>query len=59
MRDPSGATGKAEIAVHMSLLRGNADSTHVLYWYHGSASRLMLNAMDTTLAKHFDVNTAA
>lgn len=57
MRDPNGATGAAEIAVHLSVLRGNSDSTHVLYWYHGSASRLMLNAMDTTLAKHFDVKT--
>jgi hypothetical protein len=55
MRDPNGATGDAEIAVHMSILRGNADSTHVLYWYHGYSQRLMLNATDTTLASHFDV----
>ena len=55
MRDPADSTGAGEIAIHMAALRGNADSTHVLFWFHGYGARLMLNATDSTSARHVNV----
>ena len=54
MRNP-GTTDPLEIAVHMAVLRGRGDSTHVLYFTHGYSARLMLNAIDGANAVHFNV----
>ncbi len=59
MRDPqaTGVDTVAEGAIHMAVMRGRADSTHVLYWTHGHTARLMLNAVDSTNARHVNVPT--
>ena len=55
MRDSITHTDPGEIAVHLMLLRGSADSTHALYWTHGYSSRLMLNATAGSSAPHVNV----
>ncbi len=57
MRDSTETSTPGVVAVHMAALRGNADSTHVLYWYHGFDAHLMLNATDSTHARHVNVRT--
>jgi hypothetical protein len=54
MRNP-GTSELPEIAVHMAVLRGQSDATHVLYFNHGYSARLMLNAMDGVTALHVNV----
>ena len=54
MRDMT-QSDEGEVAVHLILLRGRADSSHVLYWNHGYSSRLMLNATDGANARHVNV----
>lgn len=55
MRDSIAHTDSGEVAVHMLLLRGRADSSHVLYWTHGYSARLMLNATAGSSARHVNV----
>lgn len=58
MRNP-GTSDLPEIAVHMAVLRGQGDATHLLYFNHGYSARLMLNAMDGVNALHSNVPSGA
>ena len=54
-KDPAEPADSAEVAIHLAVLRGRSDSTQVFYFTHGDQTRLMLDALAGSTAKHVDI----
>lgn len=52
-KDPS-EPAASEVAIHLAVLRGRSDSTHVLYFTHGNQTRLMLDAVAGAAVSRWD-----
>lgn len=54
-KDPAQPAGSTEVAIHLAVLRGRSDSTHVFYFTHGDQTRLVLNAIAGASSPHVSI----